>query len=324
MISTVQRMTRSPALAQPSATLHDRRTNASLVIAAVKGAHPGPLASRGWVRGMGLALLASIWSLSLTACSSPRPTPVAIGSTPALENTAWVLADLRSSAPALGTGLQARYPVTPGTEATLAFAQGRASGSDGCNRFTVPFATKDGELTWSAKPASTRMACSPEAMERGDAFMSALTGASGYRVLDGNLQLLAPDGTVRATFTPQARSLAGTAWRAQAINNGKGGVVSLVADSTVTLEFGADGQASGSAGCNRFTAAYRADGESLRFQSAAATRRMCAAEGLMEQEQAFLNALNSVALARREGERLELRTAGGALAAILERTNAAP
>jgi hypothetical protein len=44
----------------------------------------------------------------------------------------------------------------------------------------------------------------------------------------------------------------------------------------------------------------------------------------MEQEQAFLNALGSVALARREGDRLELRTAGGALAAILERASTAP
>lgn len=275
----------------------------------------------GLTQRIGLLLAALTWSLIMTACSTTRPV---VGSTPPLDNTAWVLASLSSGQAVLGTGLQARNQPTPGSEATLAFAQGRASGSDGCNRFTVPYVSKAGELSWSGKPASTRMACSPDAMDRGDAFMRALTGASGYRVVDGNLQLLSGDGTVRATFTPQARSLAGTSWRATAINDGKGAVASLVADSEVTLEFGSEGQASGSAGCNRFTSAYRAEGESLSFQSTAATRRMCGAAGLMEQEQAYLNALRSVALARREGDRLELRTAGGALAAIFERVSAAP
>ena len=325
MIHSAQSMTRSQPPGRSCAARQPFATDALAVPAAITGTRPARLTARG----LAMALLASVWSLTLTACSPTRPAaapaaPIAVPNPPALENTAWVLADLRSSAPDLGTGMPARKPVTPGTGATLAFAQGRASGSDGCNRFTVPYTTKAGELTWTGKPASTQMACSSDAMERGDAFMRALTGASGYRVVNGNLQLLSGDGTVRATFTPQARSLAGTAWRVTAINNGKGGVVSLVADSTVTLEFGADGQASGSAGCNRFTSAYRADGESLSFQSAAATRRMCAAEGLMEQEQAFLNALSSVALARREGDRLELRTAGGALAALLERTSTAP
>lgn len=47
-------------------------------------------------------------------------------------------------------------------------------------------------------------------------------------------------------------------------------------------------------------------------------RKMCAEpEGLMEQERRFLQALLSVASARREGDRLELRTTEGALAIAL-------
>jgi hypothetical protein len=42
-------------------------------------------------------------------------------------------------------------------------------------------------------------------------------------------------------------------------------------------------------------------------------------EGIMEQEQQFLKALDTVTDARFEGNRLELRTASGALAAYLER-----
>jgi heat shock protein HslJ len=43
---------------------------------------------------------------------------------------------------------------------------------------------------------------------------------------------------------------------------------------------------------------------------------------VMEQEQQFLNALQTVATARFEGDRLELRTAADALAATLSRASA--
>lgn len=57
----------------------------------------------------------------------------------------------------------------------------------------------------------------------------------------------------------------------------------------------------------------------LRFQAPAVTHMICAGEALMEQEQAFLKALSTVAAARHEGNRLELRTAEGALAVTLVR-----
>ena len=57
----------------------------------------------------------------------------------------------------------------------------------------------------------------------------------------------------------------------------------------------------------------------LRFQAPAVTRMMCPSDALMEQEQAFLKALSTVASARHEGNRLELRTADGALAVTLVR-----
>jgi heat shock protein HslJ len=60
----------------------------------------------------------------------------------------------------------------------------------------------------------------------------------------------------------------------------------------------------------------------LQFAAAAATRMMCATAGLMEQEQAFLNALGNVATFRMEGDRLELRGVDGALAASFRRVPA--
>jgi heat shock protein HslJ len=43
-------------------------------------------------------------------------------------------------------------------------------------------------------------------------------------------------------------------------------------------------------------------------------------EGVMEQEQRFLKALETVATARQEAGRVELRTADGAMAVTLKRT----
>jgi len=243
----------------------------------------------------------------LLAVSTPGCAAVPSPDAPPLEGTAWVLTELP------GRTLHGDPP------ATLRFEDGKAGGHDGCNRYTVRFATRGPAIDMSMPGASTQMACPPEVMQQAQAYMAALNGAKSYRVVDGRLQILGGDGQPLATFAPQSTELAGTSWRATGINNGKGAVASLVKDSTVTLAFGADGRASGSAGCNNFTSAYEYGAPQLTFKAAAATRKMCADEGVMEQEQAFLKALESVAIARMEGNRLELRRADGALAASFVR-----
>jgi putative lipoprotein len=80
-----------------------------------------------------------------------------------------------------------------------------------------------------------------------------------------------------------------------------------------------DDTATGSAGCNRYTARYRRSAATLAFESPAATRKACLQPGVMEQERAFLAALANVATGRIEGDRLELRDADGAIALVLHR-----
>lgn len=220
---------------------------------------------------------------------------------PSLDNTAWVLSALP------GANLVAGAP------ATLRFEGGRATGSDGCNRFTVGYSAKGGAIEFPQRAASTQMACPPEVMKQADAFIAALTGAKAYRVDGDKLHLLSADGTLRATLAAQAQTLAGSNWRVVGINNGRGGVASLVAGSSVTVSFAADGRASGSAGCNQYTAGYVSEGQKLRFSAPASTRKMCAGDDLMTQEHNFLRALEAVATMRIDGDRLEMRSADGAL-----------
>ncbi len=254
---------------------------------------------------MNLSTRLAVASLALAGLLSACSTMSTAADTPSLDGTAWVLSSLPDRA------------LVPGTTATLRFEGGRAGGTDGCNRYSAPFNAAGGKLEVQSSGAATMMACPPETMEQSRAFMSALTGARGYRVVDGKLQLLAADGAVLASFAPQSQQLAGTNWHVTGYNNGKQAVVSVLRDTTLTLAFADGGKVSGSAGCNNFMGTYQASGSSLSFGPAAATRRMCAQQGVMEQEQQFLRALETVATVSHEGDRLELRRADGALAVSL-------
>lgn len=65
----------------------------------------------------------------------------------------------------------------------------------------------------------------------------------------------------------------------------------------------------GSGGCNRFTGQYNLAGTSVYFGKVAATEMAC--PGGMEQEQAFLRALDATRTWRIEGDALELLDDGG-------------
>jgi heat shock protein HslJ len=207
-----------------------------------------------------------------------------------------------------------------GSSVTAHFEGGRVYGSDGCNRYSAPYTATATTLEVGPAAASTRMACAQPLMDQAEAFMRALTQARAYRIQSGQLELLSADGEVLASHVPQPQTLAGTSWHVTGYNNGHEAVVSVVASANVTMTFSTDGKVSGSAGCNRYTAPYVSDGPKLTFGAIAATRRMCTQpDGVMEQEQQFLKALEAVTSAGVDGDRLELRTAKGQLAATLAR-----
>jgi heat shock protein HslJ len=226
---------------------------------------------------------------------------------PSLDGTHWVLENL------------AGRTLVDGTRPTLQFAGDRLSGSDGCNRFSGRYAVAKQAFKVVQPLASTQMACPAAIGDQAKAFVDALTMAGSYQVIEGRLQLIAASGTPLATFMPQSTELGNTSWRVTGINNGREAVVSVVAGVAVTVQFGSDGQASGWAGCNRWTASYTVERSSLKFGPPAVTRKMCAEPGVMAQEQDFLNAMATVSEVRMEGERLELRTARGAMALVLYR-----
>jgi heat shock protein HslJ len=251
---------------------------------------------------------ASIGLVTCCAMLAPLEAATAAAGTGSLDGTAWVL-----------TAVAGRQ-VPGGPVVTLQFASGRLSGSDGCNRFAGSYSTSDSAFEVSPQIVSTRMAC-PEGVEaEARAFIAALAAAKGYRIDGARLLLLSAEGATLVSLAAQSLLIEGTSWNATAINNGRQAVQSVLNGTTVTLSFGAEGDASGSSGCNHYSGRYEASGSGISIGSIAVTEMSCASpEGVMEQEQAYLKALATAKSVRFEGDRLELRTDDGALAASFAR-----
>jgi heat shock protein HslJ len=228
-------------------------------------------------------------------------------------------------------------PVLAGTSVTLAFdADGRLGGSAGCNSYGADY-TVDGVNLRIEPPIRTEMYCSepPGLMDQEDRYLAHLVNASSYRVervtADGgrlsldatissrteNDRLILTDanGTDILIFAPVARTpdlpLVGTDWVLDGYSTGGDAVSSVLAGTTITANFAADGNVTGNAGCNHYGGSYSLDGTNLSVSSVFSTLMYCETPGVMEQEAGYLGHLANVSSYRVEGDRLILTDAAG-------------
>jgi heat shock protein HslJ len=215
-------------------------------------------------------------------------------------------------------------PPLPTITITAEFsADGRVSGSSGCNTYMGPFEAKGNKLSFGQPMASTMMACQPAVMAQEQAYTQALEATVRYEIKDGTLTLYDAGKTAVAEFAVIEQTLEGTSWDVNAYNNGKGGVVSVIIGTEITADFGEDGRLTGSAGCNNYVAEYKTEGSNITISSAVGTTRMaCPEEGVMEQENAFLTALTTADTYKIQGTNMEMRTADGAKAAGFQQASA--
>jgi heat shock protein HslJ len=206
--------------------------------------------------------------------------------------------------------------VLVGTEITALFSQdGHVSGTAGCNNYNAAYEVEGNRIT-IGPAASTMMMCpGPEGlMEQEQTYLEALESVAGYQIEGDNLQLMDSSGQVMLSYTVrESAPLVGPMWRLVAYNNGKEAVVSVLTGTEITAQFGEDGNLAGSAGCNNYNASYQVEGEAIQIGPAMSTRMYCAEpEGIMEQEAAYLAALEMAATYKIEGDRLLLHSAEGA------------
>jgi heat shock protein HslJ len=103
--------------------------------------------------------------------------------------------------------------------------------------------------------------------------------------------------------------LIGTQWQLVSINS-----EAVVEGSTVTLNFDKENSAGGSGGCNSYGTSYTIEGNSISFSMISSTMMACLEEDVMEQEVAYLAALqgatsfeiidNQLVITSSEGETL--------------------
>ena len=228
------------------------------------------------------------------------------GSGGELEGVNWVLVSYTSQ------GMVREIPAEIRIDAL--FEGGTVSGSSGVNTYNASYKLSGSSLTIG--PAATTMMAGPEAaMAVEQAYLAALREAASFIASAGTLTIFDKDGgPILSYVEEEAPSLAGTEWSVTGYNNGKQAVVTPIAGSELTALFTADGTVSGSSGVNTFSGEYTLDGLKITIGPLATTLMASGDAAVMEQEAAYLAALQSAARFTIKGNELELRREDGALA----------
>lgn len=142
-------------------------------------------------------------------------------------------------------------------------------------------------LTYWLTSADQQEYCVAVTQNRTNAAIDEVQFAGLTRALIGTLAAITP--------TTPSVDLLDTQWQLLSFGS-VDDQTPVVAGSIITLTFTDDGRAGGYSGCNSYGGSYEVDGANLTIGSVVSTRRACADQAVMEQEQQYLQAL---ALAQR-------------------------
>ncbi|MYT20685.1 META domain-containing protein [Streptomyces sp. SID7760] len=218
-------------------------------------------------RHLPAALVALLTLAAATACADggPRGTLPGHGSA-----GTWFVQSLTTGGKTLTAPPVAQVHLPPS-------ASEQATGNYGCNGFTAQVAYESpGALT--VNPGSTTaMAC--ENTEFETAFAKLFTGRLTVDRQANALTLKTADGsTIVLSAEPPAPDapLTTTAWTVTSLAGGQGAAsVPAGAAGKAVFTIAPDGSASGSLGCNRFSAKATVDGHTLSFAPLTSTRMAC-------------------------------------------------
>jgi heat shock protein HslJ len=205
------------------------------------------------------------------------------------------------------------------TEITALFESGRVSGNGGCNNYAGSFVTEGNNITFSGM-LSTMMFCEDNVSSQESIYLLNLQNAATYNISDSLLRMMDANGTVILTYSVvQPLPLVGTNWSMLNYNNGREAVVGALTGTEVTAIFGADGNLTGTAGCNNYSAGFQVDGNNVTIGPVATTDMLCSEpEGIMDQETAYLRAIENAATYKIDRQQLWLRYENESIAAIFE------
>jgi len=232
----------------------------------------------------------------VSACSSSG------GSGGTLDGTSWRLTTYDAS------GIQATVP--SGLNVDARFAAGKISGSGGCNAYTGP-AVVSGASLKIGPLATTQRACADPAGSFEQSYLAALGKTSTFTATSETLTLFDTAGKTLLVYSAGPANVLEGSWTVTGYNNGKQAVTSPIVGTTLTADFSADA-VSGSGGCNDYHGPYTLTGDAVTIGPLAPTRKACEPAATMDQETAFLTALQNAATVEQTGGIVTLRDASGA------------
>ncbi|HQA80930.1 MAG TPA: META domain-containing protein, partial [Methanoregulaceae archaeon] len=247
----------------------------------------------------GLAAAALVLMLCISGCTSPQtlpvttpvpttsptvqPTPMTTQqAAPSLTGTTWYLVSLNEGGASLST--------KPGTTITAFFdAQGKVSGSAGCNQYTASYEATAVGLSIRA-PASTKMNCNEPAgiMTQETVYLSAIQGAAGYAISGDTLTINDSGGKALLTYSTvppyqmTPAPLTGTMWYLNSFVDSQGNPWSPGSTNPISIQFADDGKVSGNGGCNSYSGSYTVSGNSITMSGFATTLMYCGEPGVMD------------------------------------------
>lgn len=245
------------------------------------------------------------------AAAVPSPVPAAPPDAP-VGNWLWQRTELRD-----GTTVTVADPIR---YALGLRTDGRFTLIADCNQGFGTYSVSGSQLALQPGPM-TLIACAPGSQDT--EFLRDLRRVATFAHDGENLVLALEMDGGKMVFAPEPPlALTGLPWRVVSVNNGRGGVVTAVPGTQLTIVFDPDGTVSGDTGCNIFRGPYTLTGETIQFGNLIVTRRACLSDESNAQEQAFLAALTASTRVEHAAGRVTLRNDAGATQLVLARGQA--
>ncbi len=245
----------------------------------------------------------------ITACSAGEgtgDTAEVTGGT--LEGTQWVL-DSYGQDGSLTILPEAQY-------ADVRFDSSRVSGYSGCNEFNGLYRA-GGRTLLISQLSGTFMACDEAAMAFEQQYLSLLDSSRFYGVRRGQLTILDAKLNTVLVFNAAPRNPLLGKWRVDSYGTTPGTVVGVLEGTQIDVAFQLV-SVGGSAGCNAYSGIYGTNGDVVGVGRLATTNLACDT-AVMDQETAFLEALQGVAFVESRGSTLNLTDRSGGLRVALVR-----
>lgn len=208
-----------------------------------------------------------------------------------------------------GSGPDGEIVVSPDAVPTLNVRGLTVTGSDGCNGFSGSVDLDTSDVSFSDM-VSTAMACGDDGvMSQAATFMDALVETVSWEIDGDALHLSSPGSEL--VFEPEPTiDLAGT-WELREVST-LDGQLDVIPTAVPTLTV-ADGEVSGSDGCNGFRGSVEVVGSRLLVDGIAMTERACGSDAILEVAEAYIDILTAAGSATVDDEFLVLRAPRGVL-----------